>query len=170
MCIRDSRDTKMRVVFYNHFCIFLPYTELCTKVWAFWAVQQQLKCPKNFTVSELTPYQLLGFGYAPVVMCTNIILTCHINYIGSAQTSSELYACAWAETGMNSTAVDVLAQSNTHNSGLVCALPIKLMVHVSVIFVHMITKSAAPAYRASWLHTHTPRHLKMPAHMHFASI
>ena len=130
----------MRGAYFARFALTLHYKELCAKVWAFWAVQQQLKCPKNFNVSQLTPHQSLGFGYAPVVMCTNITLTCHINYIGSAQTSSELYACAWAKTGVDSTAADVLAQSDTHNSGLVWAPPIKFMWHISVIFVHMITK------------------------------
>ena len=87
----QNRDIKLYKVFYNPFLLSLRYNELCTKVWAFLAVQQQLKRPKNFTVSPLTPHQSLGFGYASVVMCTNITLTCHINYIGSAQTSPELW-------------------------------------------------------------------------------
>ena len=47
-----------------------------------------------FTVSQLTPHQSTGIGYNLVSMGTNITLCGHINLIGSAQTSPELYACA----------------------------------------------------------------------------
>ena len=56
------------------------------------------------TVAQLTPHQSTGIGYNLVSMGTNITLTCHINYMGSAQTSPELYACAWAQTGAETAA------------------------------------------------------------------
>ena len=63
-----------------------------------------LKSVTFFTVSPLTPHQSIGIGCNAVIAGTNITLTCHINYIGSAQTSPELYACAWAQTGAETAA------------------------------------------------------------------
>ena len=67
-------------------------------------VQKLLKNVTFFTVSQLTAHQSTGIGYNLVSMGTNITLTCHINYMGSAQTSPELYACAWAQTGAETAA------------------------------------------------------------------
>ncbi len=81
---------------------FMINAATSTKLWG-WDITCQNRCLLLkinffFTVSPRTPHQSIGIGYNAVIVGTNITLTCHINYIGSAQTSPELYACAWAQT------------------------------------------------------------------------
>ena len=105
----------------------------------FFHTQNMHTCLFFFSVLLITPHQSTGVGYNFVIMCTNITLTCTINFIGSAQTSPELWVFYWARTSATVLHIPVSAHAHVYNSGLVWALPIELMWQVSVIFVHMTT-------------------------------
>ena len=93
----------------------------------------------NIEANAETLHQSTVVAYNFVIMCLNITLTCTINFIGSAQTSPELWVFYWASTSATVLHIPVSAHAHAYNSGLVWALPIELMWQVSVIFVHMTT-------------------------------
>ena len=83
--------------------IFMANASTSTKLWGWdWAQTAGLllnscwKLKLFFSVLLITPHQSMGFGCYFVIMGRNITLTCHISFMVSAQTSPELYACAWA--------------------------------------------------------------------------
>ena len=83
--------------------IFMANASTSLELWAWDCAQTAgllliccICCFKLFSVSLITPHQSIGFGCYFVVMGRNITLTCHISFMVSAQTSPELYACAWA--------------------------------------------------------------------------